>query len=36
MPDVHIDVQVHIDPAATAEQIDQIFASMARHLYGKE
>lgn len=36
LPDVHIDVQVHIDPAATAEQIDQIFASMARHLYGKE
>ena len=35
-PDVHIDIQVHIDPAATADQIDQIFASMARHLYGKE
>jgi hypothetical protein len=36
LPDVHIDVQVHIDPAATAEQIDQIFASMARHLYGRD
>jgi hypothetical protein len=35
-PSVHIDVQVHIDPAATAEQIDQIFASMARHLYDRE
>jgi hypothetical protein len=35
-PSVHIDIQVHIDPAATAEQIDQIFASMARHLYGRE
>jgi hypothetical protein len=34
-PSVHIDVQVHIDPAATAEQIDQIFASMARHLYDR-
>lgn len=32
-PTVHIDIQVHIDPASTAEQIDQIFASMARHLY---
>lgn len=35
-PSVHIDIQVHIDPAATAEQIDQIFASMARHLYGRD
>lgn len=35
-PSVHIDIQVHIDPAATAEQIDQIFASMARHLYDRE
>jgi uncharacterized protein DUF5343 len=35
-PSVHIDVQVHIDPAATAEQIDHIFASMARHLYDRE
>ena len=34
-PSVHIDIQVHIDPAATAEQIDQIFASMARHLYDR-
>jgi hypothetical protein len=35
-PSVHIDIQVHIDPAATAEQIDQIFASMARHLYDRQ
>ena len=34
-PSVHIDVQIHIDASATAEQIDQIFASMAKHLYGK-
>lgn len=34
-PALHIDVQVHVDSSATAEQIDQIFASMARHLYGK-
>ena len=35
-PALHIDIQVHIDPNASAEQIDQIFASMARHLYGNE
>lgn len=34
-PSVHIDIQVHIDPAATSDQIDQIFASMARHLYDR-
>ena len=33
-PQLHIDVQVHIDSSATAEQIDQIFKSMAIHLYG--
>ncbi len=35
-PSVHIDVQIHIDSDATAEQIDQIFSSMAKHLYGRE
>ncbi len=35
-PALHIDIQVHIDPTSSAEQIDQIFASMARHLYGHE
>lgn len=35
-PSIHIDIQVHIDPAATAEQIDEIFASMARHLYERD
>jgi hypothetical protein len=34
-PSLHIDMQVHIDPAATPEQIDSIFASMAKHLYGR-
>lgn len=33
-PSVHIDIQVHIAPDSSADQIDQIFASMARHLYG--
>lgn len=35
-PALHIDIQVHIDPTSNAEQIDLIFASMARHLYGLE
>ena len=34
-PSLHIDVQVHIDATASAEQIDQVFASMAKHLYGR-
>ncbi len=34
-PNVHLDIQIHIPAEATAEQIDQIFASMARHLYNK-
>ena|GEM_PF-224250 len=32
-PTIHLDIQVHIPPAASADQIDQIFASMAKHLY---
>lgn len=32
-PNVHLDIQIHIPSDATSEQIDQIFASMARHLY---
>ena len=35
LPTLHIDIQIHIDAAASAEQIDQTFSSMARHLYGK-
>jgi hypothetical protein len=34
-PSIHVDVQVHISPDASA-QIDAIFASMARHLYAKQ
>jgi hypothetical protein len=33
-PSVHIDIQIHIAPESSAEQVDQIFASMAKHLYG--
>jgi hypothetical protein len=30
-PSIHIDVQIHISPESSAEQIDQIFASMSKH-----
>lgn len=32
-PSIHIDVQIHISPESSAEQIEQIFASMAKHIY---
>jgi hypothetical protein len=32
-PSVHVDLQIHISPDASPEQIDQIFSSMRRHLY---
>lgn len=35
VPTVHIDIQIHIAADAKLEQIDQIFASMAKHLYDK-
>jgi hypothetical protein len=35
LPTVHIDLQIHISPEASPEQIDIIFASMAKHLYGR-
>ena len=35
-PSVHINIQIHIDPSSTPDQVDQIFSSMARHLYGRE
>lgn len=35
VPKLHIDIQIHISPDASPEQIDQIFASMAKHLYNK-
>jgi Family of unknown function (DUF5343) len=36
LPNVHIDIQVHIAPESTPEQIETIFKSMAKHLYGKK
>ncbi len=35
VPSLHIDIQIHIDANASPEQVDQIFASMAKHLYGR-
>ena len=32
-PSIHIDIQVHISPEASPEQIDKIFESMARHIF---
>ena len=34
-PTVHIDLQIHISSEASPEQIDQIFASIAKHLYDR-
>lgn len=36
MPDMRLSVEVRIDASVTPEQIDLIFASMAKHLYGRE
>lgn len=33
-PSIHIDLQIHISPEASTDQIDQVFRSMAKHLYG--
>lgn len=35
VPTVHIDLQIHISPAASVAQIDSIFASIAKHLYSR-
>jgi hypothetical protein len=34
-PDIHLDINIHIDANASREVIDEIFASMARHLYSE-
>jgi hypothetical protein len=31
-PQLHVNIQLHVSPETTAEQIDKIFESMARHL----
>ena len=34
-PEIHIDIQIHISPEASTDQIDQIFSSTSKHLYGR-
>ena len=36
MPKVYLNLDVRIDASVTADQIDQIFESMARHLYSRD
>jgi Family of unknown function (DUF5343) len=36
VPGININLQVHISADATADQIDQIFASMAKHIYPRD
>ena len=35
-PEININLQVHISADATPDQIDQIFASMAKHIYQRD
>jgi hypothetical protein len=35
-PALHIDLQIHISADASDSQIDAVFKSMAKHLYGRE
>lgn len=35
-PTLHIDLQIHISADASNAQIDAVFQSMAKHLYGRE
>jgi hypothetical protein len=34
-PAIHINLQIHISADASTEQIDQVFVSMAKHIYKK-
>lgn len=36
MPSLSVAIQVYVDKGMTPEQVDHVFASMARHLYGRE
>jgi Family of unknown function (DUF5343) len=35
LPEISINLQIHISSDATSDQIDQIFSSMAKHIYNK-
>jgi hypothetical protein len=34
-PDIRINLQIHISADSSADQIDEIFASIAKHIYAK-
>lgn len=36
LPSLHIDLQIHFSPDMTESQIDQVFKSIAKYLYGRE
>lgn len=36
LPSLNINIQIHISSDATPDQVDQIFSSMAKHIYKKE
>ena len=36
VPDININLQIHISADATPDQIEQIFASMAKHIYKRD
>jgi glycine cleavage system regulatory protein len=35
-PELHINLQIHISSDSSADQIDQIFASMSKHIYRRD
>jgi len=36
LPEMRLNLEIRIDAGVTPEQIDQIFASMAKHLYHRQ
>lgn len=34
-PSLHIDIQIHISPDSSSDQIDKIFSSMSKHIFNK-
>ena len=35
LPSIHIDLEIHISPESSPEQIEKVFESISKHLYGK-
>lgn len=36
MPEMRLNLEIRIDASVTLEQIDQVFSSMAKHLYQRD